>query len=316
MLVKCSCDKTLNVPDQFAGKKVRCPACKGTLLAQPIAPVEPEQPAEPEEAFAPAGRTESFAREESANHFTGEAPGAATSWAPSPAEPEEEEEDVEEWRDRKAAPPRRSFFQRFAVLLGLGTGLLILGAMYLVYTLVSAEPAPRPAAVQQTKQVNRPPAPPPIPEKPLTEQEKKAAADLKLITQAYTEIEEKTKQSPRNLEQLRQAMDKQAVAGIDFSQYVIRYDLIKVPAPAAARSMPVVVAYERKTSKEGGMIGFKNGRSYPMNPEQFKRMAQAMGLDVPGLPRAGPVIRPGGPGRPGFPQDQAPPPKGVPDKGN
>ena len=140
MLVKCSCEKTLNVPDQFAGKKVRCPACKGTLLAQPIAPVETEQPAEPEEVFAPAGRTESFAREESANHFT----GAATSWAPSPAEPEEDQEDVEERRDRKATLPRRSFFQRFAVLLGLGTGLLILGAMYLVYTLVSAEPAPAP----------------------------------------------------------------------------------------------------------------------------------------------------------------------------
>ena len=258
------------------------------------------------------GRTESFAREESANHFT----GAATSWAPSPAEPEEDQEDVEERRDRKATLPRRSFFQRFAVLLGLGTGLLILGAMYLVYTLVSAEPAPRPAAVQQAKQVTRPPAPPPIPEKPLTEQQKKAAADLKLIAQAYTEIEEKTKRSPSNLEQLQQAMDKQAAAGIDFNQYVIRYDLIKVPAPAAAKSMPAVIAYERKTLKEGGMIGFKDGRSSPLNPEQFKQMAQAMRMDVPGLPRTGPGMRPGGPGRPGFPQDQAPPPKGVPDKGN
>ena len=71
-------------------------------------------------------------------------------------------------------------------------------------------------------------------------------------------------------------MDKQAAAGIDFNQYVIRYDLIKVPAPAAAKSMPAVIAYERKTLKEGGMIGFKDGRSSPLNPEQFKQMAQAM----------------------------------------
>jgi PEGA domain len=36
MLVVCQCGKKLNVPDKFAGKKVRCPICKEITLAEEV----------------------------------------------------------------------------------------------------------------------------------------------------------------------------------------------------------------------------------------------------------------------------------------
>jgi len=39
--LNCPCGRALNIKDEFAGRKIRCPACK-SVLAVPAAPKEPE----------------------------------------------------------------------------------------------------------------------------------------------------------------------------------------------------------------------------------------------------------------------------------
>jgi phage FluMu protein Com len=42
-----SCAKTLNVSDQYAGKKVRCPSCQGVLTVPPLAAAEASEEVTP-----------------------------------------------------------------------------------------------------------------------------------------------------------------------------------------------------------------------------------------------------------------------------
>lgn len=45
ILVPCSCGKNLQLPDDLAGKKVRCPVCKGVMRVPPAAAPPPPKPA-------------------------------------------------------------------------------------------------------------------------------------------------------------------------------------------------------------------------------------------------------------------------------
>ena len=56
MLIECSCGKRLQVKDEFAGKKIRCPACKEIVVAEPVA----EEPIE--EGIVPEPRAEAAHR--------------------------------------------------------------------------------------------------------------------------------------------------------------------------------------------------------------------------------------------------------------
>src|SRR5262245_12230491 len=62
--LQCPCGKTLQVDDQYLGKKTKCPACGNILLveerAQPGIPSEPPQklPTSASEAAPPSDRTE------------------------------------------------------------------------------------------------------------------------------------------------------------------------------------------------------------------------------------------------------------------
>ena len=42
--VLCSCGKNLNIPDQYAGMKVKCPACSTTINVPAAGPAAPPPP--------------------------------------------------------------------------------------------------------------------------------------------------------------------------------------------------------------------------------------------------------------------------------
>lgn len=49
--LKCSCGRILSVPDAYAGKRVRCPACQAVIDVPPPAANSPEDEAFPEGFF-------------------------------------------------------------------------------------------------------------------------------------------------------------------------------------------------------------------------------------------------------------------------
>ena len=54
--VTCDCGKNLNIPDQYAGQKVKCPAC-ATTIAVPAAGGTAPKPARPLSAPLPSKKT-------------------------------------------------------------------------------------------------------------------------------------------------------------------------------------------------------------------------------------------------------------------
>jgi C4-type Zn-finger protein len=76
VMVRCpSCSKNLNVPDKYAGKKAKCPACQGTLtipvvleevveedFVEEVVPVKKRRPAPPRDADEDEEEEERIAR--------------------------------------------------------------------------------------------------------------------------------------------------------------------------------------------------------------------------------------------------------------
>src|SRR5262249_11572692 len=117
MQVECECGKVMKVADKFAGKKIRCPACRGVIQ------VPDDDQGEKEIAAA--------------------RPRAAVTAQPKgvkrkpPLEPEEDHDADEDEEQQPRRPKRRAkkpatFLGKYGLLLGIGGGAVVVAAVVLI----------------------------------------------------------------------------------------------------------------------------------------------------------------------------------------
>jgi hypothetical protein len=116
VIVTCpACQRQLQVPEDFFGKNVQCPECKGTFLAEPVAS-SAAMTTSAAPGAAPSGAAS--ATEE----YEAEAPPRRRAWD------DEDRDDVERRRRRRALQPHRG-----GTILAFGIVALLTGALGLVF---------------------------------------------------------------------------------------------------------------------------------------------------------------------------------------
>ncbi len=156
--LECDCSKKLRVKDELAGRKIRCPECKG-VIAVPVPEVEVEP--EPEDADAyvtpdePKSSTASKSKsksseddDDSASYVTAEMPKTKSKSKSSSDDDDDEEDDEDKpaWerkrKERKRDKPKRERRTRsyadpsrrtsYAGGLSINSGSIIAGILMMV----------------------------------------------------------------------------------------------------------------------------------------------------------------------------------------
>jgi hypothetical protein len=124
--LNCACGKVLRIPDEHAGKRVRCPACQGILSSTPPAPPKPAfEVVEDEPPARPTARPRAVEDDDDDDGRTGYAVGKADR-TPEPERPKPsfrkraDDDDDDAPRPRKKKGPRMS--RRDGALAGAETG--------------------------------------------------------------------------------------------------------------------------------------------------------------------------------------------------
>ena len=240
MLVECACGKRLKVADHLAGKRVRCPGCGEPLLV--------EEHVENEQAAAPVKAKRK-----------------------TPSEPQEEDQPK---RPKKKRKPAASFLSRYGLILGLGSGLLAIGAIVAVVLFLNqggpTNSKDGPLALKPNNAsgvtVNGTPADNGV--QNVTAQDQTTRTELMQVALMYTNFYSSLQRPPGNRRELfTDLSDSGAPPPVDLSRYGINWG-----ATFTATTNPALqlVAYEREAPTKGGMVIFADLKARKVSAAEFK----------------------------------------------